>query len=246
MEDMMVICRTTSGRLLRNKSLYFLLAAVLVLTAAAHLYSDLTAGRQRELMYDAGGALLLVAGLLTALVVTLDIARDLREKVVMTLLSKPLGRTQYLLGKFLGVVWLGTIILAVLAAGMLIILHLEHGAWRVDFLQVAVTTWATMLMATAVGVVFASFLPEIPAALLTIVVYVAGTLTERMFAAGSGVVRFLAGLLPNFSLLDLKGDLGGGVSIGWALAVVAVGYAIVYSSALLSLATVLFHKRDLA
>lgn len=246
MEDMMVICRTTYGRLLRNRSLYFLLAAVLVLVAVAHLYTDLTAGRQKELMYDAGGALLLLTGLLTALVAPLDIARDLRERTVMTLLSKPLGRSQYLLGKFLGVLVLGTLVLAILSVGVLVIMHMEQNVWRVDFLQVALTTWATMVMATAVGVFFASFLSEIPAALLTIGVYVAGQMTEKLFHAKAAIVPVFAGLLPNFSLLDVKVELGSGLGITWQLVLLAMAYAIVYSGVLVSLATVFFHKRDLA
>src|SRR5262245_51334920 len=113
MNDMMTICKTTYTRVLRTRSLYFLLAAVLVI-AAARLYHDLTAGREKQLMFDAGAALLTIVALLTALMAVFDIARDLRERLVMTLLSKPLGRGQYLLGKFLGVVWLGTLILAIL------------------------------------------------------------------------------------------------------------------------------------
>jgi len=246
MEDMIVICRTTYGRLLRNRSLYFLLLAVLVLVAAGSLYADLTGGRQKELMYDAGGALLLLAGLLTALVAPLDIARDLREKTVMTLLSKPLGRSQYLLGKFLGVVWLGTLNLLILTIGILVILHTSTDAWRADFIQVALTTWATMVMATALGVLFASFLPEIPAALLTIVVYVIGQSTEKLASAKPALAQLLFSVLPNFSLLDLKTELGNGLSIPWALVIIAMGYAVIYSAVLLSLATILFHRRDLA
>lgn len=246
MQDLMIICRTTYGRLLRNRSLYFLLLAVLILVGAAHLYNDLTAGREKALMYDAGGALLLLVGLLTALVAPLDIARDLRERTVMTLLSKPLGRSQYLLGKFLGVICLGTCNLLILTVGIVLILHLESDVWRVDFLQVALTTWGTMVLATAVGVLFASFLTEIPAALLTVVVYVLGQTTEGLARASSGLAHLVFSVLPNFCLLDIKTELGNGVSISWALVIVAAGYAVAYSAVLLSLATIFFHKRDLA
>jgi ABC-type transport system involved in multi-copper enzyme maturation permease subunit len=246
MHDMMVICRTTYGRILRNRSLYVLLLAALVLVACAHLYPDLTAGRHQELMYDLGGALLLLAGLLSALVVTLDIARDLREKVVMTLLSKPLGRSQYLLGKFLGVVWVGTVALGILTVGTVVIIHLETDAWRADFLQVALSTWGVMVLATAVGLLFASFLPEIPAALLTLVVYGIGQATEPLALAKSAVAHLVFSLLPNFCLLDVKTELSNGLSISWLLVVAAVAYALIYSAALVSLANILFHRRDLA
>ena len=242
MNDMMTICKTTYTRLLRVRSLYVLLAAVLILVSVAHLYNDLSCGRQRELMYDAGGALLSLAALLTALVVVFDITRDLREKVVMTLLAKPLGRSQYLLGKFFGVVWLGTINLAILTVGMALILKWENGAMRWDFFQVALATWGAMVMTTAVGVLFASFFTELPAAILTVVVYAFGHATEKLYSAGG----FLFGALPSYWLLDFKIELGSGLPITWRLVIGSVVYALIYSGALLALANIIFHRRDLA
>lgn len=246
MNDILTICRTTCTRVLRTRSLYVLLAAVLVLVAIAHLYTDLTAGRQKELMYDAGGALLTLVGILTALIVTFDIARDLREKVVLVLLSKPLGRAQYLAGKFLGVVWLMTINLAILTAGIFWLLHWENGAWQWNFLQLAFSTWGAMVMVTAVGVVFVSVFNELPAALLTLLAFVIGQSTERLFHAGPRLVRLVGGLLPNFGFLDFKTEFGNGIAIPWSLIAVAVVYALVYSLAMLSLASLLFQRRDLA
>lgn len=242
--DMMTICKTTYTRVLRTKSLYVLLACVLVLVGAAHLYTDLTCGRQKELMFDTGAALLTLVGLMTALMVTFDIARDLREKVAMILLSKPLGRTHYLAGKFLGVVWLMTINLLILTAGMMLVLHWEFKEWKWDFLQIACSTWGAMVMTTAMGVLFASFLSELPAALLTVAVFVIGNSTEAL-ARAQGGAQFIFSLLPNFCLLDFKAEIGNGICAPWGLLVISVAYGLIYSLFLLSLASIMFHKRDL-
>lgn len=246
MNDMMTICRTTYTRVLRMRSLYFLLAVVLVLVGIAHLYTDLTCGRQKELMYDTGAALLSLVGLLTALMVTFDIARDLREKVAIVLFSKPLGRTHYLVGKFCGVAWLATVNLLILTLGMLVILYAEKGVWQWDFFQVALATWGATMMLTAVGVLFASFLTELPAALLTVFVYVFGNSTEILYQSKASLARLFFSVLPNFGLMDFKAEIGNEMAISWTLIVAAVVYALVYSVALLSLSSILFHKRDLA
>lgn len=246
MNDMMTICRTTYTRVLRTRSLYVLLVAVIVLVGVAHLYNDLTAGRQKELMYDAAGALLTLVGLFTALIAPFDIARDLREKVVLTLLSKPLGRGHYLMGKFLGVVYLVTINLAILTIGMLLLLKAEQNVWRLDFLQLAMTTWGAMIMTIGVGVMFASFLSELPATILTLVVYIGGHATESLYRTGTKAQHIFMGLFPGFGLLNFKTELGNGVPISWGLVAMAVVYAVAYTGALLSLANIFFHKRDLA
>ncbi|MDD2709035.1 MAG: ABC transporter permease subunit [Verrucomicrobiae bacterium] len=244
--DMLTICRTTYTRVLRTKSLYLLLASVLCLVGAAHLYTDLTCGRQKELMYDSGAALITLVGLLSGLMVTFDIARDLREKVALVLLSKPLGRAHYLLGKFFGVAYLVTINIALVTVGIMAILHWEFGGWKWDFLQVALSTWGSMIMVTALGVLFASFLTELPAALLTLVVFVLGHSWEFLARTGAGIGKILFCVLPNFCLLDFKSELGNTIGVSWGVVLMAVVYALVYSIALLSLSTILFSKRDLA
>jgi len=246
MYDLMTICKTTYTRVLRMRSLYVLLASVLVLVGAAHLYDELSGGREKELMYDTGAALLSLVGLLTALMVAFDIARDLREKVVMTLLSKPLGRSQYLLGKFSGVVWIGTINLIILTLGMLLILYWEQGFARWDFLKLAFSAWGTMVLTTAVGVLFASFFAELPAVILTVAVYAIGHGTEVLYQNNSIFSQLLFSVMANYGLLDFKDALGSNLYISWKLIVWSVVYALVYSSALLSLANIIFHRRDLA
>lgn len=245
MNDLMAICRTTYTRVLRVRSLYFLLGCALALVAAAHLYLDLTCGRQQELMYDTGAALLTIVGILTALIVSFDIPRDLHEKVAVVLFSKPLGRTQYLMGKFLGVVWLATINLAIVTLGAMIILKAEKGAWQYNFLQIALATWGSTVMLTAVGVFFASFLAEIPGALLTVVTYVVGSSTEILYQSKAGLGELLFSILPNLGLLDFKTELGNEMALSWKLVIVAVVYALMYSVVLISLASVIFHRRDI-
>jgi len=246
MNDMMTICKTTYARAMRTRSLYVLLMAVLVLVGVAHLYDDLSGGRQKELMYDVGAALLTVVGLFSALVVAFDIARDLRERVVMTLLSKPLGRSHYLLGKFLGVVKIGTVNLLILTIGILLLLKWEHGVMRWDFLKLAFSTWGMMVMTTAVGVLFASFFTELPAVILTVAVFALGHTTGVLYHDGSFISSLLFGVLPNFGLLDFKAELGNDLPISWKLITASVIYALAYCGALLSLANIIFHRRDIA
>lgn len=246
MNDMLTICRTTYTRVLRVRSLYFLLASVLVIVAAAHRYVDLTCGRQGELMYDTGAALLTLVGVLTALIASFDIPRDLHAKEVVVLFSKPLGRSQYLVGKFLGVVWLATINLIVVTIGVMLILRAEKDAWQWNFIQLAIATWGSTAMLVGVAVCFATFLAEVPGALLTVVTYVIGTSTEILVQSKSGLAMLLFSILPNFGLLDFKAEFGNDLAISWTLILAAVVYALVYSAALLSVSSILFHKRDLA
>ncbi len=245
MNDMMTICKTTYTRVIRTRSLYVLLAAVLMLVGVTHLYADLTGGRQAQLMYDTGGGVLTLVGLFSALMVTFDIARDLREKVAMTLLSKPLGRSQYLLGKFCGIVWIMTVNLFILSAGVMLVLHLEEGTWRADFIKLAISTWGAMVMTTALGVMFASFLGELSAALLTLFVFVAGHATAGLYY-GTRAFKVLGGMLPGFCLVNFKTELGNNLGISWDLIALAVAYALVYSAVLLSMATIFFNRRDIA
>ncbi len=246
MNDLFTICKTTYTRILRTRALYLLLAILLLIVAAAHLYHDLTMGREKELMFDTGAVVLAVVGLLTGLVVVFDVARDMREKLVVTLLSKPLGRTQYLLGKFAGVIWAGTINLAILTAGISALLYLENGSGRPEFLKAAFGAWGAMVMATGIGVLLITFLTEIPAVILTLLAFGLGHATERLYQSQWTIGSILFGVLPNFALLQFKSELSNGLAVDWSLIGLSVAYACVYTVALLSVGAILFHRRDLA
>src|SRR5947207_1183525 len=102
MDNVMAIARSTYWRHAGSKALYLLWVLLIVLIAAADRYDVLSIGRARVLMVDLGLALIAIVGAGSVLILGFEVPRELRQKIAENLLSKPVGRDQYLTGKFLG------------------------------------------------------------------------------------------------------------------------------------------------
>src|SRR5271170_780554 len=102
MDNVIAIAKSTYSRHAKSKALYLLWVLLIVLISLATRYDVLTIGRSRILLVDLGLALISIVGAGSVLVLGFEIPRELRQKLAENLLSKPVGRDQYLTGKFLG------------------------------------------------------------------------------------------------------------------------------------------------
>lgn len=79
-----------------------------------------------KLQFDVGLSTVLVCGmLLAALTATAVISREIENKTVLTVVSKPVGRPTVILGKYLGVA--GSLMIAMIPMIMFLLMGLRHG-----------------------------------------------------------------------------------------------------------------------
>ena len=103
MKQILIISGSVWRRLLRLKSLYFLTACGIALMAISCSYKYLMGFEQKMLMTDVALVVTNLATILCVLALAFDIPRELKSGTATMLLSKPLGRNQFLLGKLLGI-----------------------------------------------------------------------------------------------------------------------------------------------
>ena len=117
MNEIAAIAGGTWNRILRMRVVYVLIACVLALIGSAYRYDVLSLGQHKALMVDVSLLLNTIAAILIAISITFEISKEFREGVATTLLSKSLGRTQYLIGKLIGISIAGLIITGLIAVG---------------------------------------------------------------------------------------------------------------------------------
>ncbi len=101
------LATATVTQLLRMKILIFLLAFCALVVAAGFAFPVLNPEQQLKLLKDVSFGALQVFSLVIAIVATaLLLPRDLEDRTLYTILSKPVPRHEYLLGKLLGVLLL--------------------------------------------------------------------------------------------------------------------------------------------
>ncbi len=242
MNEIMAIASGTWQRILRMRVVYFLVACVCVLIWSAYRYEVLSMGMHKELMVDVSLVLNMIAAIVVAISITFEIPKELREGVASTLLSKPLGRTQYLLGKLVGTVVTGVVVTGLITIGFAVIFNMAFGQVGAAALQGHLLIMASVVPMAALGVFYSVFIPESVAAVIT-----ALTIWFTHSTGGLAKVKVLyGGVIPDFNLFNLRAEAAYGIGgANWTYLVLALAWGVVFSVFITTVASLIFSHKDL-
>lgn len=242
MNEILAIAGGTWRRILRMRSVYFLILCVMVLIASAINYDVLSLDHHKDLMIDFSLVLNTLAVVLIVISVTFEIPMELREGVASTLLSKPLGRTHYLIGKALGTTITGLIISAIITLGFLIIFNFAFGEKiSMAMLQSHVLVALSVIPMSAMAVFFSVIIPEMITPIVTAIAIWFAFSTSAL----ANVKIIYGGILPAFDLYNFKSFAVYGERMNWNYIGLAILWGVVFSAFALSLASLIFRQKDI-
>src|SRR5215510_4511056 len=172
------IARNAFREALRDRVLYNLVLFVLLLTAAAIFIGELSGGQERKIIVDLGLSAMLLFGVFIAIFVGVGLVyKEIERRTIYAIFSKPVGRGEFLVGKYLGLCLTLLVNVVVMAAGVSLALMYVSRGWD----PLIPTIWPAVLLIyielmllTAVALLFSSFSSPALSALLTFLVFVIG------------------------------------------------------------------------
>lgn len=100
-----IIARATTKEAVRQPVFLLCMALAIVILAINTVLPFFSLGDDVKMLKDCGLATILISGLLIAVwTASTSVAEEIEGKTAMTLLSKPINRRQFVLGKYLGIV----------------------------------------------------------------------------------------------------------------------------------------------
>lgn len=250
------IARNAFREAVRDRVLYNLVLFVLILTGASIFIGELSGGQERKVIVDLGLSAMLLFGVFIAIFVGVGLVyKEIERRTIYAVFSKPVGRGEFLVGKYLGLCL--TLLVNVLVMGVGVSLALLYVSKGWD--PLIPTIWPAVLLIymelmllTAIALLFSSFSSPALSALLTFMVFVIGhfsaDLKSLSVSLGSSSVRtlftalyYLLPNLANYSFITPAAH-GRAPSAGF---VFATGlYALVYIAVILAGATLVFSRRN--
>ncbi|WP_310489126.1 ABC transporter permease subunit [Chamaesiphon sp. VAR_69_metabat_338] len=218
------------------------------------LLPELSGPAQAKILTDFGAATTNLLGVAIAIFVGTNlINKEIDKRTVFTIVTKPIGSMEFILGKHLGL----SAVLATLVAGMtaiyFTILSLAHINYQIGpLLLTALFLFLELCLIAAAALLFGVFTSSILAILLTFSFYLVGHLSEGMVKL-AGVTKNpgfqqmtdnLYLFLPDLSRLDLKNDAVYGVLPQPDTLFINAIYAVIYTAILLLLTTVIFSRKQ--
>jgi Cu-processing system permease protein len=250
----------------RDKVLYNLVLFAILMMGASYLIGQLTAGQDVKIIKDLGLAATSVFGLFIAIFIGIGlVSKEVEKRSIYSLLAKPIDRRQLVLGKYAGLVLTLAVNLAVMAIALYAVLAymrwtaeaLEVQAWErpaLDplLLKAFFLTFIELAVITAIAVFFSTFSTPLLSAALTFGFFVAGRFSAdlRNFnqvvdaPAAAALARGLYWILPNLAPFDVSSQVVHGQPVTAGYMALAAGYGVVYITALIVAAILVFSRRD--
>jgi len=237
---------------IRNKILYLLLFFSIVLILFSWITSELTIGDDLKIIKDIGISSIHFFGVLITVFIGIGLLfKEMEKRTIYLILSKPVSRPQFLLGKFLGLALTLLLVLGSLLLIFYVLLALK-GDPDTGLLLSFYFIYFEWLLLAAIAVVFSSFSTPLLSTMLTLAAFLAGHLTESLLLlkarvhteAARAVLSTLYHVLPNLEMFNIRSKVVYGLPLSASTLLETSAYGFLYLSSLLLLAILIFQRKD--
>ena len=251
------IARNTFREAVRDRVLYNLVLFVLLLSVSAIFLGAASASQDAKIIVDLGLSAMLLFGAFIAIFVGVGLVwKEIERRTLYAIFAKPVGRGEFLLGKYLGLCLTLAVNVVVMGAGVSLVLFYVVSRGAAPLLAALWLTIALIYLElsllTAVALLFSSFSSPVFSAFGSVALFVIGHFTADLkgfatlfdAAAAKGLLLALYYGLPNLSTFSRITAAAHGIAPPVAHVLGALAYAVAWDVALLTAAALLFARRD--
>lgn len=255
-----LIAGNTINGVLRGVVLNVLLVLAALMIIGATSTSTMEQGEMRRMIIDAGLAIIAVLGAMIAILTGFTmIPSEVENRTLYPVLSKPVQRWQFVLGKFFGAAGVNGITVAMLAVIFFAVYWLKLHMFDPRLLLGIIMIYAQLVVLSGLIIFFSTFMSWIGTIIVSMVVWFIGNYSVflRDLAehgdTGSKVSGYIfmavQKLMPNFQAMDLRYTIVNQqvVDIGRLVdaSMQPLANGLLYLAVALALAIVIFNYREL-
>jgi hypothetical protein len=248
------IATNTVRESVRSKLLYGLLFFAVLIIGSGAVVATLSYVESDRILQDVGMGAVRLFGVAIAILVGINlIHREVERRTVYTILSKPLSRGEFLVGKFLGLtltIWLQMAIMGVAFVAVSLATGAPLGAQHLAFFALAAVELALVV---AIATFFSAFTTPVLAAFFTAGVWGVGHLSRELRDLGAGshspslewVTWGLHRVLPDLDSFNLASQAAHLLPLTVSDWLLPTLYGAGYLTLVLFAAVAVFERRDL-
>ncbi len=250
---------------LRQKVLYALIFFTVVLILFSFFLGQLSFGADTKIIKDMGLAAIMFLGAMLAIFIGVGlVSKEIERRTIYTILSKPVTRAEFVIGKFVGLAMTLGLEVLVMTALLFGILSLYVEPLDFNLFKAVLMIYSELCIVIAVALLFSSYSSSFMSALFSISFLLLGHVTGEFAAifgpkasklmAGEGWVRLggrvLNGLVSFLKLVNLdhfviNAQIVHGIPVYWGQIGSGALYAFCWIVLLLFAAILVFRMKDL-
>jgi len=263
MSTILTLASGTFGEAMRRKILNVFLFVAIAMIVLFFAFASFSVTTDMIITMSTGLGIISLAGVFISVILGINLVpNEIEKRTIYTILSKPVKRHEFLIGKFLG--GLATVFVNIFLMGILFVVGVAlfkdpHHHVRLDILQGVLMIFFQMMLVNALAVMFSVFTSPFVNFFLTFAVYILGSMsaiTESLGGASANGQRSAAVqwifkavhfLVPNFANFNVQNPIIHPEvviqNMGKYMAI-NILYAIIYSTIMLLIAILVFDRRE--
>ncbi|MCM8758990.1 MAG: ABC transporter permease [Candidatus Omnitrophica bacterium] len=253
MKRMWLVGLNTFRESIRKKTLYIILIFALIVIGASKLFSFLTAEEELKMIKDVSfsaieffGALIAIFGALYA------VSAEIERRTIYTLLTKPIRRSDFVIGKFFGVSMIIFVNFVLAAAFFIGLLIFKKSPPDIQVFKTLLLIFFELILIGSITLALSTFTSDAFNIICSFFLYIVGHLTsygkeliERMEnIVMKGLTDMLYTLVPNYENFNIRDKIVVGLDVSWSYVGWTVLYGILYMCIALYIALYFFEKRE--
>ncbi|MFN7131612.1 MAG: ABC transporter permease [Myxococcales bacterium] len=249
----LVIAAQTFTEARRNRIFYSLFLFALVVILNSVIFTEVTIVTMDRMLKDTGIAAINVFALaLTVFVGVGVINREVDRRSIYTVVTKPIGRHHFIVGKYLGLL----AIIITTSGAMLVGLLITMVGYKIPITAPVFIGWAGILLEACVlgafAVLCSSFTNSIVSAFMTVAIFVSGHLSGELLlaarktqdATAEAIGSAIYYLVPNLDRFNFKYYVTYDLLVPGQKVMSSALYAGAYVAAFLLASVAVFSRRD--
>jgi len=237
----------------RDKTILLVGIIGFVFLAVSKIFVPISVGEAFKIINDFGLALVEIFSLIIIIFIGTRILYDeIERKTIYNIISKPVKRWEFLTGKLVGLTILILTIQIILYIFFLLFQKLYLHMFILKFLSGLYFLFFEMFLLNGVAIFFSTFATPITAGIFTFLIYFIGNTSVYLKELVSMVkipslnfiVNILYYILPNFSIMNIKGNLVYNLPLSPSLYLFTAAYSILYVIILLTFSSIIFDRRE--
>lgn len=251
------IILNTFREAIRNRILYSAVLFAVLLVGVSAFFGAVSIGSQEKVIKDFGlFSLSFFGAIITILSGVSLLNKELKQKTVYNILSKPVERWQFIVGKYLGLTLTVGLLVALMGTGLIVFVSFFEN--RIDWLlfQGVLFVLLEISVIAAVAIFFSSLaVTTTLTGIFTLGFYIAGHSinylkhflkeSETHNPTLTATIRVFDWILPDLSTFNVNDIIVYGTSVGIDHLGYALLYCVSYSAVALTLAALIFERREL-
>ena len=242
------------------------LIAVIVLVVAVNLFAsvlgEMSLHEEARVARDIGLFSISFFGSMTAIILgVLLLYGEIQKRTIHVILCKPIERYEFVLGKYLGMAFTLGLLVALFAGATIGILWLRDLAVTSAMLEAVLLSYVEVMVVAAVAILFSSFSSPVLSGVFTLGIWFIGNRTPELSRLAESselptvraVSEWTLYVIPDLRAFAISGSMVDeqyvsvhGEFVGWEYVATATGHGLLYIAVMLTLAAVIFSRRDFA